>query len=68
MRENYKKSKLYVDVYQFAKTGQWKASMKILGRTVVTFHDDERSAARWIDIQRIKQGLDPINILKKKSK
>ena len=65
MRENYKKSKKYDDVFEFKKTRQWKAVYRLLGKTVVTFHESERDAGKWIDVQRIKQGLDPINVLKR---
>jgi hypothetical protein len=65
MHLNYRPSKKYKNVHQFLRNNQWKAKVKVGGRAVVTFHKTERDAALWIDKMLIKNGGDPVNILKK---
>lgn len=41
---------------------KWRAS--VLGRTRML--DDEREAAKWVDLKLIEHSKEPVNILKRK--
>ena len=53
----------YKYVYMVRRTGRLMWQGKIKNGYGKTFETDE-AAARWVDLELIKQGLEPINILK----
>lgn len=46
---------------------EWQASVKNSKsqRMAYRYFDNDKDAAKWVDLQLIKQGKDPVNILKK---
>ena len=63
-------SDLYKHVYkhQRKKSLVFRAELSINGKMRRKEHDDEREAAKWVDMQLISAGKEPVNILKRKTK
>lgn len=60
------KSKLYKHVYevkhgQKSEIGKWIGSIKQRSKKF----KKERDAAKWVDLQLIRDGQEPVNILKR---
>ena len=72
MSKTTSKSK-YKHVYKFDEGAEkfgYKFKTKVLnpmtGNYIIRYYDDEREAAKGADIDRIRLGKEPVNILKKK--
>lgn len=64
MNHNYSKSDRYQNVWYHKTKRKWKGRVKTNSGSVVTFHDTEEQAAKWVDIMLIRIGEKPINKLK----
>jgi hypothetical protein len=63
----YKPSK-YIGVNSYEKKGVniWISKVNIKGVVQQkSGHTTEREAAKWVDLQLIRKGQDPVNILKR---
>jgi hypothetical protein len=58
----------YVSVSHSSNAWYYVASIKIDGKLVRKYFDNERDAGKCVDLNLIQRGLEPINILKKINK